>query len=55
MGFYWGEKLMTASEAPLGPPALMFSHFGINVDDADKLEDFYTRVLGFCVSDCTPQ
>jgi catechol 2,3-dioxygenase len=51
MGFYWGEKLMTSSEAPLGPPALMFSHFGINVDDADKLEDFYTRVLGFCVSD----
>jgi catechol 2,3-dioxygenase len=33
------------------PPALMFSHFGVNVDDADKLEDFYTRVLGFCVSD----
>jgi len=35
----------------LAPPALMFSHFGINVDDADGLEDFYTRVLGFCVSD----
>lgn len=35
----------------LGPPALMFSHFGVNCDDADKLEDFYTRVLGFCVSD----
>ena len=33
------------------PPAVMFSHFGINCDDADKLEDFYTRVLGFCVSD----
>ena len=33
------------------PPALMFSHFGVNCDDADKLEDFYTRVLGFCVSD----
>ncbi|MEP4380617.1 MAG: VOC family protein [Alphaproteobacteria bacterium] len=35
----------------LGPPALMFSHFGVNCDDADKLEDFYARVLGFCVSD----
>jgi len=35
----------------LTPPAVMFSHFGINVDDVDKLEDFYTRVLGFCVSD----
>ena len=33
------------------PPAVMFSHFGINCDNADKLEDFYTRVLGFCVSD----
>lgn len=33
------------------PPALMFSHFGVNCDDADLLEDFYTRVLGFCVSD----
>ena len=35
----------------LEPPALMFSHFGVNCDDIDKLEDFYTRVLGFCVSD----
>jgi catechol 2,3-dioxygenase len=33
------------------PPPLMFSHFGIDVDDVDLLEDFYTRVLGFCVSD----
>jgi catechol 2,3-dioxygenase len=38
-------------DAELLPPAVMFSHFGINCDDADKLEDFYTRVLGFCVSD----
>jgi catechol 2,3-dioxygenase len=42
---------MTTQDAKLGPPALMFSHFGVNCDDADKLEDFYTRVLGFCVSD----
>ena len=40
-----------AQGAEVVPPAVMFSHFGINVDDADKLEDFYTRVLGFCVSD----
>tara|TARA_B110000116_G_scaffold123240_1_gene106973 strand:- start:1273 stop:2541 length:1269 start_codon:yes stop_codon:yes gene_type:complete len=33
------------------PPDVMFSHFGINCYNADKLEDFYTRVLGFCVSD----
>jgi catechol 2,3-dioxygenase len=33
------------------PPPLMFSHFGIDVDDVELLEDFYTRVLGFCVSD----
>jgi catechol-2,3-dioxygenase len=29
----------------------MFSHFGINCTDAPGLEAFYTRVLGFCVSD----
>ena len=33
------------------PPDLMFSHFGINCHDPDKLEDFYTRVMGFCISD----
>ena len=33
------------------PPDLMFSHFGINCHDPDKLEDFYTRVMGYCVSD----
>lgn len=42
---------MNAQDEKLGPPALMFSHFGVNCDDADKLEDFYTRVLGFCVTD----
>ena len=41
----------TSVSVELTPPAVMFSHFGINCDDADKLEDFYTRVLGFCVSD----
>lgn len=44
---------MSQTDTPIddGPPALMFSHFGVNCDDVDKLEDFYTRVLGFCVSD----
>ncbi|NNE83306.1 MAG: VOC family protein [Alphaproteobacteria bacterium] len=44
-------SVSTAVEVEVTPPAVMFSHFGINCDDADKLEDFYTRVLGFCVSD----
>ncbi len=42
---------MSEQEIQTRPPAVMFSHFGVNCDDADKLEDFYTRVLGFCVSD----
>lgn len=42
---------MSAQNSKLGPPALMFSHFGVNCDDVDKLEDFYARVLGFCISD----
>lgn len=44
-------SVATNAEFEIEPPALMFSHFGVNCDDADKLEDFYTRVLGFCVSD----
>lgn len=42
---------MTDTNTKLAPPALMFSHFGINCADPDTLEDFYTRVLGFCVTD----
>lgn len=41
----------TEMDIAVTPPALMFSHFGMNCADADRLEDFYTRVLGFCVSD----
>jgi catechol-2,3-dioxygenase len=37
--------------AQVNPPALMFSHFGMYCADVAKLEDFYTRVLGFAVSD----
>jgi catechol-2,3-dioxygenase len=41
---------MTAAAATK-PPALMFSHFGINCENVPKLQEFYTRVLGFAVSD----
>lgn len=37
---------MTASAPPLE-----FSHIGIYVYDLPKMEDFYTRVLGFIVTD----
>jgi catechol 2,3-dioxygenase len=30
---------------------LMFSHMGLSVKDIVKMEDFYTRVLGFTVTD----
>jgi catechol 2,3-dioxygenase len=32
-------------------PNLMFSHMGLSVKDIVKMEDFYTRVLGFTVTD----
>ncbi len=32
-------------------PNLKFSHMGISVGDIMKMEDFYTRVLGFTVTD----
>ena len=32
-------------------PALSFSHFGFFVRDLDRRVDFYTRLLGFAVSD----
>lgn len=35
-------------------PGLMFSHFGVYCADIEKVEDFYTRVLGFAVSDSGP-
>lgn len=42
---------MTAIEAPARAPKIQFSHFGINVRDLDRMEDFYTRVVGFTVTD----
>ena len=32
-------------------PNLMFSHLGFTVSDLEKMEDFYTRILGFTVTD----
>src|SRR5438046_1933736 len=32
-------------------PALSFSHFGFYVRDLERMADFYTRVLGFAISD----
>jgi catechol 2,3-dioxygenase-like lactoylglutathione lyase family enzyme len=32
-------------------PALTFSHFGFHVRDIERMADFYTRLLGFVVSD----
>ncbi len=32
-------------------PNLMFSHLGFTVSDLDKMVDFYTRILGFTVTD----
>jgi len=35
----------------MSPPGLRFSHLGIYVHDIAKMEDFYSRVLGFTVTD----
>ncbi len=42
-----------SSTAPVGPkaPNLMFSHMGLSVKNVARMEDFYTRVLGFTVTD----
>ena len=32
-------------------PSLSFSHMGLFVNDAARMQDFYTRVLGFAVTD----
>jgi catechol-2,3-dioxygenase len=36
--------------APLNQK-IRFSHFGVNCFDLDRMEDFYTRVIGFVVTD----
>jgi catechol 2,3-dioxygenase-like lactoylglutathione lyase family enzyme len=35
----------------MATPALSFSHFGFFVRDIERMADFYTRVLGFGISD----
>jgi catechol 2,3-dioxygenase len=42
---------MTTTEHKIEAPNLMFSHLGIACSDMAKMEDFYTRVLGFTVTD----
>jgi catechol 2,3-dioxygenase len=37
--------------APQSPPNLKFSHMGLSVRDVARMEDFYTRILGFTVTD----
>src|SRR5690349_7253832 len=32
-------------------PEFSFSHMGMHVVDAQRMEDFYTRVMGFAVTD----
>lgn len=41
--------ITTTASAPA--PNLMFSHMGFACSDLAKMEDFYTRVLGFTVTD----
>ncbi len=38
----------------MNPPNLSFSHLGLYVSDLAAMEDFYTRVLGFVVTDRGP-
>ena len=39
------------AESGKGAIPLSFSHLGIHVSDLPRMEDFYTRVLGFTVTD----
>jgi catechol 2,3-dioxygenase-like lactoylglutathione lyase family enzyme len=41
-------------EGAMKAPELTFGHFGIYVTDLDKMVEFYTRVLGFTVTDRGP-
>jgi len=42
---------MTATAETLRAPNLMFSHMGLSVKDIGRMEDFYSRILGFTVTD----
>ena len=39
------------SEVAAAVPSFTFSHMGLYVIDAARMEDFYTRVMGFAVTD----
>ena len=42
---------MNTTRQPRSKPNLAFSHMGLSVKDIAKMEDFYSRVLGFTVTD----
>lgn len=42
---------MTEGSTRRTPANLKFSHMGLSVCDVPKMEDFYTRILGFTVTD----
>src|ERR1700681_2222309 len=39
------------AERAVQRPALSFSHFGFFVRDLERMADFYSRVLGFAITD----
>lgn len=43
--------MMKANNEMKPPANLMFSHMGLSVKHMPRMEDFYTRVLGFTVTD----
>ena len=42
---------MAATDTGKRAPNLMFSHMGLSVKNLERMEDFYSRVLGFTVTD----
>jgi catechol-2,3-dioxygenase len=42
---------MATLKAPDRAPNIQFGHFGINVRNLEAMEDFYTRVIGFTVTE----
>lgn len=42
---------MATADSGKGAIPLSFSHLGIHVTDLPRMEDFYTRTLGFTVTD----
>jgi catechol 2,3-dioxygenase-like lactoylglutathione lyase family enzyme len=35
-------------------PSAQLTHFGVHTSDLDRMVDFYTRVMGFLISDQAP-